>query len=82
MQSYQKKYIESFLTILSLRLSSPYIIFQKQELTSSVLTIITIKKLVIKILTYNPCFLITKNQEGLFGIIGIQTNNIFILRNS
>ena len=28
--------------------------------------------------TYDPCFLITTNKE-VFGLIGIQTNNILIL---
>jgi hypothetical protein len=36
------------------------------------------EKLLIDISTYNPCFLIT-STNSVFGIVGIQTNNIIIL---
>ena len=36
------------------------------------------EKLFIIIFTYNPCFLITTKKE-VFGLVGMQTDNIFIL---
>ena len=37
-------------------------------------------KLSMETLTFNPCLLVTRNKDGLFEIVIIQTNDIFILR--